>query len=225
VQGQPQSIEVGARVAAAAGQDLRRGVVGRAGERAGRGDAGLAVEASRAEVGQPKAPVGVEEHVLGLHVPVEDAPAVRRAEGGSQIPAQTHGLVGRERPPFGHSDMEVRAGHVLHDDEAPGTFFHEVVDGDDVLVGERPDDLHLAAHALAGDLGGRRRGYQQLHRHLGVQLEVTGEVHDRMASAAELPADDPPAAETGSGFQVGLAHGPIRPRTSRALERQPSSDR
>jgi hypothetical protein len=60
---------------------------------------GLRVEVLREpEVRDERPAVGLEEHVLGLHVPVDDPPGVGDAERGRQAPAERDRLLDPERP-------------------------------------------------------------------------------------------------------------------------------
>ena len=83
--------------------------------------------------------------------------------------------------------------HELHDDEGRAVFLADVIDVDDVGVGEgggRPR-LALEAGAEAG-IGGVLRP-RRLDRHVAAEEEVVAEVDDRHASLAET-APDPIAA-------------------------------
>ena len=97
----------------------------------------------------------------------------------------------------------------------------ELVDRNDVRMGERADHLHLTPHPLPRQLGGRGRRDQQLHGHVGAEPAVARQVHDGVAAAPQLAADFPAVAQHRAGREVA-AHR-MRPSTSRALARQPSS--
>ena len=90
VEREPERVDVGPGVAAPPGHDLGGRVGQGAGERPGRGDAELPVELGRAEVGETRPSVGVEQDVLRLHVAVQDPPPMRRAERGGDVPADPH---------------------------------------------------------------------------------------------------------------------------------------
>ena len=226
VEREAHRVEVGARVAAAAGQRLGGGVGQGARERAAPGDAELAVELGGAEIGEAGAAVGIEQDVLRLDVAVEDAVPVRGAEGGGDVAAQPDGGVGVEPAALGDPHLEIRAADVLHHDEAPRPLFEKIEDRDDVRVGEPADRLYLAAHPLAGHLGGRGRRDEQLEGDVGVERPVAREVDDRVAAAADLADDLVAALEQGAGREIARrGHGAASRRrsTSIALLRQPSS--
>ena len=109
VEGEPQGVDVGPGVAPAAGEHLRRRVRQRAGERAAAGDAELPVELGRAEVGEPRAAVGIEQDVLRLHVPVEDAAPVGGRERAGDIAPEPHGRIRVEPAALAHPHLQVGA--------------------------------------------------------------------------------------------------------------------
>ena len=223
VKRQAQRIQIGPRIAPPARQQFRRRIVRRAGERTRRGDSELAVEPCGAEVGQAVSPVGIEQDVLRFDVAVKDAMPVGSCERGRDIAAEPDRLFGGKRASIPDLHLEVGAGDVLHEDEAPGPFLDEVVYRHDVLVRQSPHRLHLTAHPFPGDF--RRRGWrhEQLERHVPAELAIAGEIDHRIAAAAQLAADLPPVAEHGARSEIRSAHWAVmRPRTSSALERQPS---
>ncbi len=229
VEREAKGVDVGARVAAPAGQHLGGGVGERTGERAAPGDAELTVELGGAEVGQPRPAVGIEQDVLRLDVAMEDAAPVGRGQGGGHVAAEAHHRVTVEAALLGDPHLQVGTAHVFHDDEAPRPLLEEVEHRDDVRVREAADRLHLAPHPLARHLrrGGRR--HQQLERDLRVELAVAGEVHDRVTAPPDLAHDLVSAPEDRARREVArnvrCRHGAASSRrsTSSALLRQPSA--
>ena len=226
VEGEPQRVDVRARIAAPPREHLRRGVRQGAGQRAAPGDPQLAVELGRPEVGEPGASVGIEQDVLRLDVAMQDAVAVGRGERAGHVAAEADGGVSVEPAALRDPDLQVGAANVFHDDEAPRPVLQEVEHRDDVGVGEAAHRLHLPPHPLARHLRRGRRRHQQLEGHVGVELPVAGQVHDRVAAAAELAPDLVAVPEQGARRQVaGRGHfaASSRRSTSSALLRQPSS--
>jgi hypothetical protein len=149
--------------------------------------------------------------------------------GGGQsagdVAPQAGGLVGAQGSAGADPLGEVGTVHVLHDHEAPRPFLEEIVDPDDVRVGQAADRLYLSPHALARQLGPGGRRHQELDGDGPVEVAVAREVDDREAAAAQLADDLVAAGEDVTGREVGrLDHDPevSRPRTSTAFERQPS---
>ena len=172
------------------------------------------------------AAVGVEQNVLRLDVAMEDTPAVCGRERRRDVPPGPDRGIGIEHAAVANPHLQVRPRHVLHDDEAPRPLFQEVEHRDDVGVGEGAHRLDFASHALARHLGGGGRRHQQLERDVGLELAVTRQVDDRVPASTDLPDDLIAPAEDGAGREVGrLGHCLpfIRPSTSCALWRQPSS--
>ena len=189
VQRHAECVFVGPRVAAPAGELLRRRIVGRADETAGLGHGLLPGQPCRAEVGEPCPAVGREQDVLRLDVAMEDAVAVGGGERrGDLTPEACHG-VGVERPALSHAHGEVGARDILHHDETPRPVVDDVVHGDDVRVAELPHRLNLAAQPLAREPRRGGRGHQQLDRHVGTDATVARAIYDREAAAPDLIRD------------------------------------
>jgi hypothetical protein len=107
------------------------------------GGARVARRARQAEVSDARAPLFVDEDVLGLQVAVQDALRVRRREASAGLDRDRQRLVRRaslRRPPR----AERRALHVFHRDEHVVLERPHVEDGDDVRVRELRHDLRLA---------------------------------------------------------------------------------
>ena len=224
VQRDPQPVDIRTGVAAASCDHLGSSVVQRPHQAASLRQRAQRLELGRAEVREPGAPVGIEQHVLRLHITMQDPAPVGRVERGRDVLAKPARFFRGERPAVAHADVQVRAGHVLHHDEASGSRVHEVVDGHDVGMHQAAHDLHFPAHPLAREARGGRGRHEQLQRHGLTELAVARGVHHRVAAPAHLSQHLVAVLEDRAALQVGeVRHSPpSRPSTSRALRRQPS---
>ena len=225
VEAQSQGVYVGAGIAAAAGENLRRGVGERARECPGAGDAELPVELGGTEIRETGTTVGLEEDVGRLHVAVENAAPVSGGQRGRDIAADLGRELRVERTPLAHTHLEIGARHVLHHDEAPRAVFQQVEHRDDVRVRESAHYLHFSTHPLAGEPGRRRGWHEELDRHVGTDRAVAREIDDRVAAPTELATHFVPVEQHGAWREERRRRHfvPSRPRTSRALARHPSS--
>ena len=229
---QAERVEIGAAVAAPTREQFGSQVVESAYESTGAGDPGDPLELGGAKIGEPGPAIGVEQDVLRLHIAMNDSVPMCQRECLRHLSAEAYHFVGTHRPALSHSLGEIRPRHVLHDDEAPRAVVHEVMDLNDVGVGESAYGLHLAPHPLAGDRRCRRRGHQELDGDVGVERAVSCEIDDREAAAPEFPTDAIAAGEHHAFGEVGRAYSCPRPggshrelsfwSISRALVRQPS---
>ncbi len=116
-----------------------------------------------AEVGDERTPVGGEEDVLGLEVPVDDAALVRLAEGGREGLPELEGRRRSERSPR-EPRAERPARDERHDEVGPRGRVARVDEGHETLgLGERGEEPPLAVEPLA------RRGVEpreHLDRHV-----------------------------------------------------------
>ena len=169
---------------ALAGDQLGGHVVGRAHHGPGVGQAALAFDRGQAEVGHAHAPLGVDQHVLGLDVAVHDPALVRVGQRARHVAHQLHlaALVELAR------DLAQGAGplHQLVDDERRLLQHAHRVHAQDPRVLERGRDLALAAEALQAR--GPARGGDHLQGHLALQLGVPGQVDHPHAALAQHAA-------------------------------------
>ena len=92
----------------------------------------------------------------------------------------------------------------------------EVVDGDDVRVGERARDARLRTNRRAADGSERVEQPQLLERDVALEVGLAGEVDDRHPAAADLAHDlvavDPGERVAGGdrhrGHPIGCFHDP-----------------
>ena len=167
------------------------------------GDRGLVggVEAGDAEVGDADAVVVADQQVVGLDVAVDEAGGVGRHEAAAGLHEHAQDLLPAARglvEPAPHG----AAGDEFHGDEDLTGVHADVVDGDDVGVGEAGEGLGLAqeeglavAGAVAVDLA-----VHELDGDLAIELGVVGGVDDAHAAGAELVDDEVAADPRGRGL-------------------------
>jgi hypothetical protein len=99
------------------------------------------------------------------------------------------------------------AGDEFHGDVELAVVGVDVVDADDVGVGELGERLRLALQPLAGVLGavGGELG-EQLEGDLAIELGIVGGVHDPHGPGAE-PADHEVATDLRAGLELGETGG------------------
>ena len=198
------------RVDIASGGDLplahrlfRAHVVGRAEGHASLGHpgAGGAHRQRNAEVGHEGRAV-VQQDVLGLDVPVDDAMAVGVVERRRRL--------GRDPQGVGHRELLLATDPVA--DRLPLYERHDIVEetvgvprvdqAEDVGVLQVGRRLDLGQEPLRADDGAKFRA-QHLHRYSAVMLEVLGEIDRGHAPLAQLPLDAVAVGE-GSGQSFDL---------------------
>ena len=86
-----------------------------------------------AEVQQLHVPVGPQHDVLGLHITVHDAGAVRHVERRRDLSRDVDGVDDRERPAAKTLSQRLALDQ-LRDDERPAIVRADVVDRDDVRM-------------------------------------------------------------------------------------------
>jgi hypothetical protein len=157
----------------------------------------------------------LEQDVLGLDVPVHDAPAVRVREGVGHLAADPQGVVDRKlllavEPVAQRLALDV--GH--HVVEVPRGLAR-IVEREDVRVGEPRGGLDLAQEALLAERGGHL-GEQDLDRDRAAVAEVLGEVDRGHGAPAELRTEIVPVGEGGpqairdGGGVGGVGHRQVR---------------
>ena len=156
---------------------------------------GLEDSARDPEVGEHRVSVG-EEHVLGLHVPVDESLAVRVVEPRAQLPRDPQRVLERE-PLLAHEALPQRfAAHIRHHIIEGSVRLTGVDERQDMRMGEPRGNRDLAQKPLGADRG-RDLGPQHLDRDLAAVPEVFGDVHRRHAAATQDPLDPVAVAEGG----------------------------
>jgi hypothetical protein len=221
-------VDAGVEVARAAGL-LGRHVRGRA-DRAVTGHRGLVAggEEGHAEIDharrEPTLRVWREEHVLWLHVAVDDARRVRRGEAFHDGAEELHRLVRRSDEPLLHPIAEGPAAHqLLREVEAPfGLVATEVEDAHHVGMLDARDGAGLAEEAGLGG-GARVVHVNHLDGHRLLQQHVPRFKHGAMAADAQharegvAPAQGAPDPARRSAPRL---HG-ARPRGAHRAHRNP----
>ena len=158
------------------------------------------------EVGHLDDSLGVDDHVVGLDVAMDDAVAVCVAERRENLTRV--GDRDRDRARAARADQLLESAplDVLHDDEVRAVGLAPVEDRDDVRVREPRCMCRLAAEALDELVVVRVAPVQHLDGHATAQLLVFSEVHVGHAAAAELPRDAIAPCEERSGESVLSRH-------------------
>ena len=179
--------------------------VGGAGQRGGVGQVGgvggrraAFAGAGEAEVEDADAAVVADDHVVGLEVAVHEADGVGRREAapGLHVDGEQLAPAARRR---GLPGAQGRAGDELHGDEDLRAEGADVVDGDDVGVGEAGHRLGLAEEAGGAGAVGVLAAAQELDGDLAVELGVVGGVDDAHTAGAEAAEHDVAAERLAAG--------------------------
>jgi len=147
------------------------------------------------EVGDHRVPVG-EQHVLGLHVPVDEPLAVGVVQARPQLLRDPQRVLERQ-PSLAREPLSQRfPAHVGHHVVEGARGLAGVEQREHVRVGEPRGDRDLSQEPLGADRGRDVRA-QHLDRHLAVVAPVVGDVHGRHAAAAQHAVDRVAIAESG----------------------------
>ncbi len=196
-------VDVGRDAGAAAGDQLRRHVLRRAGHEPARAQAAL--RGIAAGPGQPEVDhlhqLGavvqlLDQHVVALHVAVDDPRAVGLVEGAQDLADQLRGPADRERAGCLHQAGEAGAAHVLHHQERGAAVgLAEVDHRDDVGVVQTARGAGLVVEPARDPRIGGERGVQDLDRDRPVERGLVGGEHHPHAAVADPGAQDVLARE------------------------------
>ena len=129
------------------------------------------------------------EDIARFDVAVDITSGVRVVERAADLLQQLGHVVGVERGVGGDDLLQRLPAHQLHDDEGRAVVLADVIDVDDVRVGEGGGGARLAFEAGAeAGIGGELRP-RRLDRHVTAEEEVVTEVDDRHPALAEATAD------------------------------------
>ena len=199
VEDDAEGVEVARGADLAAHRLLRRHVPRRAEHRARPGDHIRRRGPGYAEIGDFHVACSGHEHVLGLYVPVDQAPLVRRPEGVGDLDGHGRGGVRGQGPVPDDAVFESTAGHVFHGYVVAPVFRNSpVVDLDDVRVGERRDAQGLAPEPLDELLVLRVLPAKHLHGHVSLQNIVASQEHSCHTSAAQKLGGYVAAVDSGN---------------------------
>ena len=142
-----------------------------------------------AEIDQSGPAVLVDEDVARFDVAVDITSGVGVVEGAPDLLQQLGHVVGMEGGVGGDDLLQRLPAHELHDDEGRAVVLADVIDVDDVRVGEGGGRARLALEAGAeAGIGGELRP-RRLDRHVATEEEIVTEVDDRHPALAEAAAD------------------------------------
>ncbi len=156
----------------------------------------------QAEVEDLHAAVAREHDVVGLEVPVDDAPLVRARQAQRDLPCDVLGLGGFQGP---GSEPVTQAGalHQLHREVHAAVGLSDVVDRGDVGVVDHRSRPRLADEPASPLLVPRHGLRQDLQRDLTAEPRVLGAVDDAHSPLSQLRHDavmvDRPADEALGG--------------------------
>ena len=142
-----------------------------------------------AEIGEKGGAVGAEEDVRRLDVPVHDAALVGVAERPPHLPDQVQGPLRIHPGGFLDPCLEITALHVLHGDPHHVVHGADVVDGDDVGMGQGRDDAALVEETADEIALAVAFGVHALEHHLAMQRVLDCEVDRGHAAAADGSLD------------------------------------
>ena len=201
VQHEPQRVEVGPPVEAAAAHLLGRQVLGRPHHDvvAGQVVAGAVEALGDPEVGQQDPAVGGDEDVARLDVAVDEAGVVGGVERRRDARADVDRQLGAQ--PGLHVEQLAQALAVdeLHDDGLAALVLEDVVDGDDVRVGQPGHGDGLTAETLGDDRVGGQARLEPLEGDLAIERDVGGEPHLGHPALRQSPLE-PVAPGEHDGF-------------------------
>src|SRR5688500_15550332 len=151
-----------------------------------------------AEVGHERATGAcLQQDVVRLDVPMNDAAAVRVSESPGHFAHYTHGVGGREGTARAKSVAECLALHVAHDEEDETAGLTNTMNRDDVRVRQSGRCARLAHESLARCGNLRQVKREHFDCDVAIELYVAREVDDSHPPAAELALDGIFAGECG----------------------------
>jgi hypothetical protein len=205
----PEGVEIHPMVDVGLGHGLfRRHILRRAdrdpyrGEFVSRRDAdGL----GHAEVGD-RGVAAREHHVVGLDVPVDDAPGVGVGERVGDLLEQPHGLVDGKLSHAVEPRPQRFALYERHDVVEEPLGRPGIVERENVGVLHLGDDMDLAGEPVGSHRGGQL-GAEDLEGDVAVVLEVVRQVHGGHAADPDFTLNAIAAAEGGSETWRSVSHG------------------
>ena len=179
-----EGVQIAARVGALAAGLLRRDIVDRA-DRLPLVLDDLVFQRGDAEVGHLDGAVLEQHDVVGLDVAVDDAALVRVLERAGDLPGEMQRLPPAERAAALHIHLERDPVDILHHEVFDVVRAADVVDRDDVVVGELGDRVRLREEAAAELLVLRHLRPHDLHGDLTVEAVIRSLVDHGHAALAD----------------------------------------
>lgn len=195
-----ERVHVGGTRDGPAGGLLRRHVEGSAGHRVRAGDARDVGRAGHPEVDQDHGAVVLHEQVARLHVPVDDAPVVRRVQRLRHLGHDRHRLGDLELPGGFDPPRQRLTGDELHHQVVGPAAAGQVVltaveDLDHAGVAQRGHDPGLGTES-GDEVGvGHQGGKQHLHRDRTTEDQVGGTPDVAHAAGGDTVIQAVPTAE------------------------------
>ncbi|MDF3043565.1 MAG: hypothetical protein K0Q71_6271 [Thermomicrobiales bacterium] len=177
------------RIATQTGGLLGREVADGAETRAGLRQVAIGQPLGDTEIDQSGPAVLVDEDVARFDVAVDITSGMGVVEGAPNLLQQLGHVVGMEGRVGGDDLLQRLPAHQLHDDEGRAVVLADVIDVDDVRVGEGGGRARLALETGAeAGIGGELRP-RRLDRHVAAEEEIVTEVDDRHPPLAEAAPD------------------------------------
>ena len=230
VEHRAQAVHVGLRQRLSPANHLGRDVVDRAHDRAGARQAARSHRLGNAEIGQTRTPVLTKQHVLRLHVAVDEALAVGVVERGRQNGTDRADFAIGKRRRATDEVLQVAALDELHDDVGRTRFgvLADVIDRNDVWVAQTRRGASFTPEALEelGIIG--VLWMEQLDRDASIQQGVVrlpdrghataGDLAEQLVATSEhaLGAWQAHNRLTSSSASASRARSPWRLRISRS---------
>ena len=202
VQHDAQRVDVGARVGGALRDELGREVGDGAEQLLARGRV-RARRARESEVADLDAPVLGQQHVLGLHIAVDEARSVRRGEPRENGMHHRDGLVDRQALGVIEQIAQRRARKVLHDEVGDVAVLALVEDADDVRVAQPGRGAGLLDEPRLEPVVVAQVVVHHLEGDAPLQPQIGRKVHRRHSAARDSAAhpvsaiDEPPHERVG----------------------------
>ena len=175
-----------------------------------------------AEVHDERVVLGVHHDVGGLQIAMHDAGLVRGGEPRRDLPGDRQRAIDRQPALALQDRREIRSLDVRHRDVLDAVDLAEIVDADDVLVGDLAGEQQLALEALLERLrpppGRRGIGPDDLDRDRDLEHLVPGLIDGAHAADAEQPDDVVAGAEILADAEVVALRRALSHRAARGRE-------
>ncbi len=155
-----------------------------------------------AEVGDLRAVLGVDDHVVRLEVAMDDAALVRELGRAKDLDAEVDRAGGQQRPVLRDDLLQRAALEMLHRDVVGAVPLTAVVHRHDVRVLQAGGTRRLAPEPLDELRVLREAPVQDLQRDITAELQVLGAIHVRHPARADPLEDAIATIDDGLGGQT-----------------------